>query len=58
MTSSKMIDDEGNYEGVGIEGGESRVVGRGAVVVIEAGVPHWFSRINGQITYTTTWIPR
>ena len=58
LSSPKKVDEEGNLEGTGIEGGSSRAVGKGAVVVIEAGVPHWFSSINGQITYTTTWIFR
>jgi mannose-6-phosphate isomerase-like protein (cupin superfamily) len=58
LRAPRTIDDEGNFEGSGIDGGTSRAIGKGAVVLIDAGVPHWFSTINGQITYTTTWILR
>ena len=58
LREQRKIDDEGNFEGSGIDGGASRTISKGAVVLIEAGVPHWFSAINGQITYTTTWIYR
>jgi mannose-6-phosphate isomerase-like protein (cupin superfamily) len=50
--------NEGDLEGTAIESGVEQVVQKGAVVVIEAGVPHWFSKINGHIDYTTTWIYR
>jgi mannose-6-phosphate isomerase-like protein (cupin superfamily) len=58
LLSPKKIDDQGNSEGTGIDGGTSRVIGKGAVVVIEAGVPHTFSKIDQSIMYTTTWIFR
>lgn len=34
-----------------IKDGESRKVGKGDVVVMPPGTPHWFSRIDGSITY-------
>ena len=34
-----------------IEDGESRVVGAGDVVIIPAGTPHWYSAIDGSVTY-------
>jgi mannose-6-phosphate isomerase-like protein (cupin superfamily) len=37
--------------GTAIEGGTSRQLKEGDVVVIPAGTPHWFSKINGSITY-------
>jgi mannose-6-phosphate isomerase-like protein (cupin superfamily) len=37
--------------GNGIQGGESRHVGPGDVVIIPAGVPHQFSSVEGTITY-------
>lgn len=37
--------------GAGIEGGETRRVGRGDVVVIPAGTPHWFKQVDGPVTY-------
>ena len=58
LRASKKVDDQGNSEGTGIDGGSARVVGKGAIVVLEAGLPHTFSKIDGSITYTTTWIFR
>lgn len=40
-----------SMRGTGIEGGHSRKVGVGDVVVIPAGTPHRFSALNGPITY-------
>jgi uncharacterized protein YjlB len=37
--------------GTAIQGGESRRIKVGDVVIIPAGVPHWFSEIDGSITY-------
>jgi mannose-6-phosphate isomerase-like protein (cupin superfamily) len=34
-----------------ITGGESRTVSKGDVVVLQPGTPHWFSHIEGSITY-------
>lgn len=34
-----------------IEGGTSRRVVPGDVIIIPAGVPHWWSRLDGDITY-------
>jgi mannose-6-phosphate isomerase-like protein (cupin superfamily) len=34
-----------------IVGGESRKVGKGDVVVMQPGTPHWFNEIDGSITY-------
>jgi mannose-6-phosphate isomerase-like protein (cupin superfamily) len=58
LRAPKKGANEGDLEGTGIESGVEQVVKKGAVVVIEAGVPHWFSKINGHIDYTTTWIYR
>ena len=34
-----------------IEGGEARKVGKGDAVFVPAGVPHWYSVVNGSVTY-------
>ena len=34
-----------------IEDGDSRVVSVGDVVIIPAGTPHWYSHIDGSVTY-------
>ena len=41
----------------GIKGGESRRVSKGDFIVIPAGTPHWFSSIEGSITYLETRLP-
>jgi mannose-6-phosphate isomerase-like protein (cupin superfamily) len=41
----------------GIKGGESRRVSKGDFIIIPAGTPHWFSSIEGSITYLETRFP-
>jgi mannose-6-phosphate isomerase-like protein (cupin superfamily) len=48
---SVRLEDGPGASGTGIQGGESRRIKAGDVVVIPAGVPHWFSAIEGSITY-------
>jgi mannose-6-phosphate isomerase-like protein (cupin superfamily) len=38
--------------GTSIEGGVSRQISKGDLVIIPAGTPHWFSEIQETITYT------
>jgi mannose-6-phosphate isomerase-like protein (cupin superfamily) len=38
--------------GTSIEGGVSRQISKGDMVIIPAGTPHWFSEIQETITYT------
>lgn len=42
--------------GTGIEGGLSRRIGKGDMVIIPAGTPHWFSEIQETLTYTVVRI--
>jgi mannose-6-phosphate isomerase-like protein (cupin superfamily) len=48
---SVRLEDGPGASGTGIEGGETRRIKAGDVVIIPAGVPHWFSAIEGSITY-------
>jgi mannose-6-phosphate isomerase-like protein (cupin superfamily) len=48
---SVRLEDGPGASGTAIEGGVSRRIKAGDVVVIPAGVPHWFSEIEGSITY-------
>lgn len=41
----------------GIKGGESRRVSKGDFIIIPAGTPHWFSSIEGSITYLEARFP-
>jgi mannose-6-phosphate isomerase-like protein (cupin superfamily) len=43
-----------NERTAGITGGESRQVKVGDFVVLPPGTPHWFSKIDGAITYVET----
>lgn len=49
MTGGTFVDPTDRT--AGIRGGETRQIDAGDVVVIPAGMPHWFSRIDGSITY-------
>jgi mannose-6-phosphate isomerase-like protein (cupin superfamily) len=48
---SVRLEDGPGASGTAIQGGVSRRIKAGDVVVIPAGVPHWFSGIEGSITY-------
>jgi mannose-6-phosphate isomerase-like protein (cupin superfamily) len=48
---SVRLEDGPGESGTSIQGGVSRRIKAGDVVVIPAGVPHWFSKIEGSITY-------
>ena len=41
----------------GLKGGESRRVSKGDFILIPAGTHHWFSSIEGSITYLETRLP-
>ena len=48
---SVRLEDGPGSSGSAIQGGVTRRIKAGDVVVIPAGVPHWFSAIEGSITY-------
>ena len=50
-SESVKFEDGPGESGSGIQGGTSQQIKAGDVVVIPAGVPHWFSAIEGSITY-------
>jgi len=55
VTGGTLVDpkvtEPGQVRGPVIQGGESRRVGKGDVLVILAGVPHWFKEVQGPLTY-------
>ena len=55
VTGGTVVDpkvtEPGQVRGVVIQGGESRRIGKGDVLVIPAGVPHWFKDVEGPLTY-------
>jgi mannose-6-phosphate isomerase-like protein (cupin superfamily) len=48
---SVMLEDGPGASGSSIQGGVTQHIKAGDVVVIPADVPHWFSKIDGSITY-------
>jgi glc operon protein GlcG len=55
VTGGKLVrPPNGTAKGAGsssIEGGESRRVSKGDVIVIPAGTPHWYKEVDGSVTY-------
>jgi len=55
ITGGRVVDpkitEPGQVRGPVIQGGESRRIAKGDVVVIPAGVPHWFKEVQGPLTY-------
>ena len=45
------VTEPGQIRGPMIQGGESRRIAKGDVLVIPAGVPHWFKEVQGPMTY-------
>ncbi len=46
-----------DLRGRGISGGEQRHVAKGDFVSIPAGIPHWLSKIDGEIVYLVVKVP-
>lgn len=55
ITGGELIGDKlispGQRQGSGIEGGEVHHLSKGDVIVIPAGVPHWFKDVPHSISY-------
>jgi len=55
VTGGKMVGGKmskpGQWLGTSIEGGESRHLSKGDVIVIPAGTPHWFKEVPKEISY-------
>jgi quercetin dioxygenase-like cupin family protein len=41
----------GETRGAGIAGGTARRIAKGDVVTVPKGIPHWFSKVAGSVTY-------
>jgi mannose-6-phosphate isomerase-like protein (cupin superfamily) len=46
-----------NLQGVGIDGGNSRRIGKGDVIVVPAKTPHWFAPIDGALVLMSLHVP-
>lgn len=55
VTGGKVLDGQaispGEIRGAGIEGGETRKLVKGDVVVVPQGVPHWFKEVKAPFNY-------
>jgi glc operon protein GlcG len=55
VTGGKAIDAKqtapDEYRGSAIEGGESRKLVPGDVIIVPAGTPHWFKQVSGELHY-------
>ena len=55
VTGGTLVDGKttapDEIRGSGIRGGETRRITKGDVVIIPAGVPHWFQEVSGPVTY-------
>jgi quercetin dioxygenase-like cupin family protein len=55
VTGGKMVGGKntrpGQWLGTDITGGETRHLVKGAVVVVPAGVPHWFKEVPKSVSY-------
>jgi len=55
ITGGKMVGGKlsspGQFLGTSIDGGETHHLTKGDVIVIPAGVPHWFKEVPGSISY-------
>jgi len=41
-----------------IEGGEARQIGKGDLIIVPNGVPHWFKEVNGPLLYYVVKVSR
>ncbi|MEO8051277.1 MAG: cupin domain-containing protein [Acidobacteriota bacterium] len=60
MTGGKLVNEKqngDNFSGTAIEGGSSRPVAKGDVVIVPPNTPHWFSKINGTIVLMSFRLP-
>ena len=60
VTGGKLVEgtkDGDNWRGKGIEGGKAQKMSKGDFMLVPAGVPHWFTNIDGQITEFSLHLP-
>jgi glc operon protein GlcG len=55
VTGGRVVDGKttapGEIRGASINGGETRKLVKGDVIVVPAGTPHWFKEVQGPLTY-------
>jgi glc operon protein GlcG len=57
VTGGKVLGGQatspGEIRGESVEGGETRTIAKGDVIIVPAGTPHWFKEVPGPISYYT-----
>jgi mannose-6-phosphate isomerase-like protein (cupin superfamily) len=48
----------GEVRGTSIDDGHTQRIGEGEVIIIPAGVPHWFKEVSGPLLYYTVKVPK
>lgn len=55
VTGGRSVDSKqtapNEFRGVSIDGGETRNIKKGDVLIVPKGTPHWFKEVNGPMTY-------
>ena len=60
VTGGKLVEgtkDGDNWRGKAIEGGKAQKMSKGGFMLVPAGVPHWFTNIDGNITEFSLHLP-
>ena len=61
VTGGKLINPTRNGDnstGSGVEGGTSKRLAKGDFVLVPEGVPHWFSKVDNELTMMSLHLPR
>ena len=62
VTGGHLVDQKpnnaDNWTAKSSEGGTSRQISKGDFILVPEGVPHWFSKIDGELTLMSLKLPR
>jgi mannose-6-phosphate isomerase-like protein (cupin superfamily) len=62
VTGGKLVNekptDAENLNGTAIEGGTSRPVAKGDLILVPENTPHWYSKVNGTLILMSLHVPR
>lgn len=62
VTGGKLVGekrvDAANLQGTGVEGGTSRPVAKGDVILVPENTPHWYSEVHGTLVLMSMHVPR
>ena len=61
VTGGKLVNptrNGDNQTAATVEGGTAKQMNKGDFLLVQEGVPHWFSKIDGELTLMTLHLPR